>query len=179
MKRSARAGVSSAGFSTTVFPQTSAGSELPGGDCDREVPRRDRADDADGHPHRHLELVPQLRGCRLAEETAPFTGHVDRHVDRLLDVAPGLREHLAHLAAHQLGQLVLLVLEQAREAEEDVATLRRRREPPLLERGFRCFDGAVDVLGARAREGSERVPVAGTRDSKVSPEAASVHLPPT
>src|SRR5436190_590321 len=33
---------------------------LPRGDRDREVPRRDAADDADRHPDRHLELVAQL-----------------------------------------------------------------------------------------------------------------------
>ena len=166
MKRSARSGVSSAGFRTTVLPQTSAGRELPGGDRDREVPRRDRADDADGHPHRHLELVAQLGGRRLAEEAAALAGHVDRHVDRLLDVAAGLREHLAHLAAHQLGQLVLLLLEQAREAEEDVAALRRRHEPPLLERGLRRLDGAVDVRrgsSAGSCRASRRSPAPATR----------------
>ena len=131
--------------------------ELPGRDRDREVPRRDRADDADRHPHRHLELVAQLRGGRVAEEAAALAGHVDRHVDRFLDVAAGLREHLAHLAAHQLGQLVLLLLEQPREAEEHVAALGRRHEAPLLEGGLRRGDGAVDVLGGRPRERSERL----------------------
>ena len=160
-------------------PADERGRELPGGDRDREVPGRDRADDADRHPHRHLELVAQLRGRRLAEEAAALAGHVDRHVDRLLDVAAGLREHLAHLAAHQLRQLVLLLLEQAREAEEDVAALGRRHEPPLLERGLRRLDGAIDVLGRRAREGPDRLTVRGYRDSNVSPEAASVHSPPT
>ena len=158
------------------------GRELPGGDRDREVPRRDRSDDADRHPHRHLELVPQLGRRRLAEQAPPLAGHVDRHVDRLLDVAARLREHLAHLAAHQLGQLVLLLLEQAREAEEHVAALRRRDEPPLLERRLRGLDGAVDVRGGRAREAAERL--AGRRHERlervaggcVGPLAADVVL---
>ena len=115
----------------------------------------------------------------MAEEAAALAGHVDRHVDRLLDVAAGLRQHLAHLAAHQLGQLVLLLLEQAREAEEHVAALGSGHEPPLLERGLRGGDGAVDVLGARAREGAERLAGRRDADSKVSPDAASVHSPPT
>ncbi len=141
------------------------GRELPGRDRDREVPRRDRADDADRHPHRHLELVAELGRRRVAEHAPALAGHVDRHVDRFLDVAAGLGEHLAHLAAHQLGQLGLLVLEQPREAEQDLAALGRRDEPPLLERLLRGRDGAVDVLGAGARERAERL--AGRRDRRL------------
>ena len=133
------------------------GRELPGRDRDREIPGRDRSDDADGHPHRHLELVAQLRRRRVAEEATPFAGHVDRHVDRLLHVSPGLGQHLAHLAAHQLGQLVLLLLQQPREAEEDVAALGSGHQAPFLERRLRGGDGAVDVLGRRTGEGSERL----------------------
>ena len=150
MKRSARAGVSSAGFSTTVFPQTSAGASFQAGIAIGKFHGVIAPTTPTGIRTRHLELVSQLRGRRLAEEAAAFAGHVDRHVDRFLDVAAGLREHLAHLAAHQLRQLVLLILQQAREAKEDVAALRRRREPPLLERGLRRLDGAIDVFGAQS-----------------------------
>src|SRR2546429_9281246 len=44
------------------------GQRLPGGGRDREVPGSDRTDDADRHPHGHLELVPELGGGRLAEQ---------------------------------------------------------------------------------------------------------------
>jgi hypothetical protein len=156
--------------------------QLPGGNGDREVPRRDRADDADGHPHRHLELVAQLGRGRLPEEAPALAAHVQGHVDRLLDVAAGLREHFAHLAAHQLGQLVLLLLEEPGEAEEDVAALGRGHQAPLLEGGLRGGDRAVDVLGGRAREGGERL--AGRGDARlerltrgaVGPAAADVVL---
>ena len=101
----------------------------------------------------------------MAEHAPALAGHVDRHVDRFLHVAAGLGEHLPHLAAHQLGQLVLAVLEQPREAEQDRAALRRGNEPPLLERGFRRLDGAVDVRGGRARERAERL--ARRRDARL------------
>ena len=94
------------------------GRELPGRDRDREVPGRDRADDPDRQPDGHLELVAQLGRCRLAEHAASFAGHVDRHVDRLLYVSAGLGEHLPHLVAHQLRELLLVAREQLGEAEE-------------------------------------------------------------
>ena len=68
--RCASSGVSSAGLRTTVLPQTSAGQSFHGGDRDREVPRRDRADDADRHPDAHHELVAELRRRRLADAGA-------------------------------------------------------------------------------------------------------------
>ena len=72
--------------------------DLPRRDGDREVPRRDHADDADGLPNAHLELVGQLGGRRVAEEATSLAGHVVAHVDGFLDVAARLGEHLPHLA---------------------------------------------------------------------------------
>ena len=59
-------------------------------------------------------------------------------------------------------------LEQLGEAEEDVAALRRRDEAPVLPRGARRCDGAVDV--GRAERGNESItsPVDGFSDSKVA-----------
>ena len=90
-KRSPSAGVSVAGLKTTVFPQTSAGSDLPGRDRDREVPRRDHADDADRLAHAHVELVAELGRRRLAEQAPALAAHVVGHVDRFLDVAAAPR----------------------------------------------------------------------------------------
>jgi len=126
--------------------------KLPRGDRDREVPRRDRADDADRHAHAHHELVAQLRRSRLTEQAPALAAHVVAHVDRFLDVAARLRLDLPHLTGHQVGEARLLALEDLREAEEDVAALGGRHEAPLLPRGLRRLDGAIDVGGGRARE---------------------------
>ena len=157
MKRSASSGVSSAGFRTTVFPQTSAGASFQAGIAIGKFHGVIAPTTPTGYPNGHLELVAELGRRRVAEHTPALAGHVDRHVDRLLDVPAGLREHLAHLSAHQLGQLLLLVLEQAREAEQDLAALRRRHEPPLLEGLLRRCDGTIDVFRAGAREAAERL----------------------
>src|SRR6266540_3426029 len=146
----------SGGFEDDGVAADERGRDLPGRDRDREVPRRDRADDADRLPHAHVELVAQLGRSRLAEQAPPFPGHVEAHVDRLLHVAAGLGLHLPHLVAHQVGEVVLLLGEEIREAVQNLAALRCGHEPPLLERGLRRLDRAVDVLGARAREDPDR-----------------------
>ena len=168
-KRCPSAGVSVAGLKTTVFPATSAGRDLPRRDRDREVPGRDRADDPDRHAHRHVELVAELGRRRLAEEPPALAAHVVAHVDRFLDVAAGLGRDLSHLVGHEVGHLVLALDEELREAEEDLAALRRRDEPPVLVRLLRGGDRAVDVVRARLREDadeSRRRPGSSTRTSR-------------
>ena len=135
--------------------------DLPGRNGDREVPRRDHADDADRLTDAHLELVGQLRRRRLAEETPALAGHVVAHVDRFLDVAARLREHLAHLARHQLRQLVLVLGEQRAEPEQDLTALRRGNEPPARVRLLRRLHSAIDVLGRRPRERADQIAVGG------------------
>ena len=68
--------------------------------------------------------------------------------------------------------------EELREAEEDLATLRRRDEAPVRERLLRGRDRAVDVLRAERGNVPINSPSAGLVESKVSPEAASIHSPP-
>ena len=137
--------------------------DLPGRDRDREVPGRDRADDPDRHAHRHVELVAELGRRRLAEQTPALAAHVVAHVDRFLDVAAGLGRDLSHLVSHEVGHLVLALDEELREAEEDLATLRRRDEPPLLVRVLRRGDRAVDVVRAGLREDPDQLAVGRAR----------------
>ena len=99
----------------------------------------------------------------MAEEAPALAGHVVRDVDRLLDVAARLGLHLPHLARHQIGERGLLLLEQPREAEEDLAALRSRHEPPFCERLLRDRYGAVDVLDAGARKNADRLACGGAR----------------
>ena len=83
---------------------------------------------------------------------------------------PASAAHLPHLARHQVGQLVLVLAQELAEPEEDLAALRRRHEPPVLERRLRRRDRAVDVGGARARERRERL--AGRGDERLEGLAA-------
>ena len=61
----------------------------------------------------------------------------------------------------------LALLEQLREAEQDVAALRRRHEPPVLPRRARGRDRALDVVGVERGKVSITSPVDGFRDSNV------------
>ena len=139
------------------------GRNLPARDGDGEVPRGDRADNADRLANAHLELVRHLRRRRLAEEAAALAGHVEGHVDGFLDVAARLGANLAHLAHHQLGQLVLALDEPLRDAEEDFAAPGRRRQAPALVGLLRRLDRAVDVVLGRARERADRLAGGGIR----------------
>ena len=95
----------------------------------------------------------------MAEEATAFAGHVVAHVDRFLDVAARLREHLAHLARHEVRELVLVLGDERAEAEEDLAALRRRHEPPARVGLLRGRHGTIDVLRRRPREGADQVAV--------------------
>ena len=76
----------------------------------------------------------------------------------------------------------LCSVDKLREAEEDLAALRRRDEPPLVERLLRGRDCAIDVLGAGAREDADQLAVGGARRLEglarggVDPLAADVVL---
>jgi hypothetical protein len=133
------------------------GRDLPAGDSDGEVPGRDRTDDSDRQADAHLELVRHLRGRRLSEHAPALTGHVVGHVDGFLDVAASFGAHLAHLLHHQVGELVLVLDERLRDAEEDLGALRRRDEAPALVGLLRGFDRPVCVLGRRPRELADQV----------------------
>ena len=106
------------------------GKELPAGDGHGEVPRRDEADDADGHADAHGELVLQLGGRGLAEEAAAFAGDVKGFVDGFLHVAAGFGEDLAHFAGHVAGVLLLALLQEDAGADEDLGALGRGDEAP-------------------------------------------------
>ena len=91
------------------------GKELPAGDGHGEVPRRDEADDADGHAHAHGEFVRQLAGGGDAEEPPALARHIKGFVDGLLHVAARLGQHLAHFAGHVAGVFFLVWMRVRRE----------------------------------------------------------------
>ena len=175
-ERSARSGVSSAGLSTTVFPQTSAGQSFQDGIAIGKF----HGVIAPTTPIGIRTLIMNLSGAprrRLAEEAPSLAGHVVAHVDRLLDVAPGLGLDLPHLAGHQVGELCLPVAEELGDPEDDLPASGRRHEPPLLECDLRGGDRAIDVGPARPGNVASASPVAGTNDSNRSPLSASTHSP--
>ena len=101
----AESGVSEAGLNTTVLPQTSAGTIFHDGIAIgkfhgvmiEQTPSGWRTDIAN--------LSRSSEGTVWPYRPAPLARHEVRHVDRFLDVAARLLEHLAHLARHVAGEL--------------------------------------------------------------------------
>ena len=113
--RYALSGVSGAGFSTTVEPDASAGRELQHGDEQRDVPRHDRADDADRlAPH---ERRPEHAGTALLERVLPGeAGVVVEHHGGGEDLPHDReRDRRAHLLGDGPGDLLVAGLQDARE----------------------------------------------------------------
>ena len=135
-KSSAVSGVVSAGLSTTVLPQASAGSDLPGQHQQREVPRDDLAGDAErrGAEAGVLELVGP---AGVVEEV--------RRRDRDVDVA-GLLDRLAVVDRLEHGELAGALLDDPGDPEEVLRPLRPRHPAPDPVVGAaRGLDGRVDV----------------------------------
>jgi hypothetical protein len=88
-----------------------------------------------------------------------------RDVDRLLDVAARLGQDLAHLAGHESRQLFLVLGQQPRDLEQDLAALRGGHQRPGRESGLGRRDRRVDVGGARRGELADHLVVVGGADT--------------
>ena len=115
--------------------------DLPGRHRDREVPGGNHAADTDRLPHRHRELVPQLRRRGLAMQPTALAGHQLRHVDRFLHVAGRLGHHLAHFPGHVVREAILALGEELCRAIQNLGTSRGGNESP----------GPIGLLGGRHR----------------------------
>ena len=134
------------------------GRELPRRHEEREVPRHDRADDAerlavdhgDGVASGGRDLVVDLvDGLGVALDA--LGGEADVGVPRLAD-------RLAHVQRLEQAELVGVLADQLGQAQQHLLALPRGRGRPApgLERGARAGHGAVDVLGAAGRDLGEQ-----------------------
>ncbi len=115
----------------------------------REVERGDAGDDAE----RLADRVDVDAGARLLGEAAL---HQVRHTGGELDVlessrdlAGRVRENLAVLGGHDLGELSGPLVQQLPEREEHRGPLGQRGAAPPLGRGLGALDRLLDVVGAR------------------------------
>ena len=153
--------------------------DLAGAHREREVPRRDHQGRADRLLHRQ-QPRRAVRGDRVATGDAHgLLGEPAEELGAVGDLAPGLGDGLAHLQAHQGGELVGPVDERLEGPPEDLAALARRgRRPAGLrlagggERGQAVVRGAVGAASSGCRRCS------GRATSKRSPPLASRHCPP-
>ena len=166
----AERGVSVAGLKTTVLPQTSAGTIFQDGIAIGKFQGVITPTTPIGMRTLMLNLSRSSDGRRLAEEAPALAGHVVAHVDRFLDVAAGLGEHLPHLVRHQVGA--------ARPCARGGARAKRKRISPRSGAGTSRQSSYAAFAAATARStsaGRERgktpitSPVAGLVVSNVSP----------
>ncbi len=140
--------------------------ELVGQQRRREVPRHDRAHDAE-RPSQHdaVDAGVEVRRVRAAQRLRePDVVH--QRVDRLGDLDAGVAQRLALLAGEQRDQLVEVLLDVVSGMAEDLAALGDGERRPLGERPARRPHGRVDVVRRAAGDLGEDLAVGGVGDGQ-------------
>ena len=108
--------------------------DLPCGDRDRKIPRRDQADDAERFA-RDLDVEAGTnRGDLLARHAQRLAGEERKDLARARDFADAFRQGLAFLARKQTTELVLARQNFDRDLVEHVVPRLRRRARPGRKR---------------------------------------------
>src|SRR5207253_1917080 len=92
---------------------------------------------------------PTSRPPPVTTLNTPFAGHQEGHVDRFLDVAARLLEHLSHFPGHLARDFFLVALEDVADAVQELRASRGGRQPPRIERPIRRFDRGIQIIGIR------------------------------
>ena len=125
--------------------------DLPRGDRDREIPRRDDADDADRLArHGHLDAGAHARDG-LAGEPQAFAGEEIEDLPGAHRLADAVGERLAFLAREQPPDLLAAVEDLVRSRLEDVVALLDAGARPGRERRLGRGDRLFGVAGAGPR----------------------------
>ena len=123
--------------------------DLPGRNGDREIPRRDQADDAD-RLARDLDVdAGPHRGELLAGQAQALAGEEQEDLPGAHDLADALGQGLAFLARQQAAELVLAREDLVADALQDVVALLDRGARPGREGRLRGRDRALGIGGAR------------------------------
>ena len=146
------------------------GRDFPNRDRDGKVPRRDDGDGSDRLLQCVAEVVRQLGRNGLARDPPRLAREEFDDVDGALDFAARLGQRLALFPRERFGQLLPPLFHAPLDLEQDLATHRRGRLPPSVERvprrvarlgGLRrgrggrlrddvAYVGGIDVLDASA-----------------------------
>ena len=145
-------GTSSAGLKMHAFPQSSAGNIFQVGIAIGKLNGVMMPATPIGRRKLIAHLFAHLARHGVAEQPAPLGRGVVRRVDPFLHVAARLGERLAHLAGHEVGDLLLSLDQQVADAAQHVAARRRRRARQSSKPRLRRLDGALDVAPRSERE---------------------------
>ena len=122
-----------------------SGSDFPRRDGDREVPRGDQPDHAQGATTGVRERIGHLRGNGLAAEPTRLASHELDDGRALANLALTLAADLALLTSQDGSNLGSPLLKEARRLGHDAATHRRRDLPPGLEGFVGHSNGAIHI----------------------------------
>ncbi len=109
-----------------------SGSELPGGDVEREVPRGDQPDDAERLTEGEVDAAGD--GDRLAEVLVDGAGVVVEDLGDHADLAPRAADRLADIARLDPRQLLGVLLDERGEPAQEPRAVRRERPRARPER---------------------------------------------
>ena len=158
------------------------GRDLERAEHDRRIPGNDGADHADRLAPGVAQHVLAERD-RLALQLAGETAEIANDVGRALGLGAGLRaQGVAGLLGDDAGQLLHPRLDGVGDLLQHAAAFARDDLAPAGERLACGLHGAVDILGAPARDAGDDLPIAGrfNRDRlarrRVDPAAVDQHL---
>ena len=127
--------------------------DLPGGNRDREIPRRDHPDDAERFARDFHVHARTCRGDFLARQPHAFAGEELEDLPGADGFADAFDQRLAFLARQQFPELILARDDFVADALQDVM--------PLLDRGARpgreCRLGRGDRFLRISRAGARKV----------------------
>jgi hypothetical protein len=108
------------------------GPDLAGAHGEREVPRGDEQAGTDRLADRQQPAASGRRLHPAAVDADGLLGEPPEELRAVGDLPLRLLDRLAHLEAHQLGEVVGPLGDQLERATKDLAALAWRRRPPLL-----------------------------------------------
>ena len=171
-------GVCAAGLTTIVQPAATRRPDLAGAHREREVPRRHEQ----ARPDRLLEREqPAAAGRRLHPATVDphrLLGVPAEELRAVRHLALGLGHRLAHLQAHQRGEVVGAVGDHLEGAAQDLAAFARRRPRPVGLGGHGRVEGRIASAGEPSATSVMTEPSAGSTTSNRAPPSASRQVPP-
>ncbi len=142
--------------------------DLPGQHEEREIPRHDLADDADGIEPGEFRLL-ESRPAGMVIEMAGGEGNID---------VAGLADRLAVVEGFDHGEEPGMALHHPRQRIEMAGAPCAAKCLPGAERLARRLDRTVDIGGTARATRARILPVAGSTVSKLAPESAGCHSPP-
>src|SRR5579862_2418144 len=129
--------------------------DLPRRDVEREVPRRDQADDAERFAERHVDAAAD--GDRLAVVLVDGAGVEVQHLRDHPDLAPRAGDRFADVARLDARELLVVLFDERRKPPQQPGAVDRRNGPPRWESRVGAGNRLVGLRGARGLDLGDRL----------------------